>query len=246
VPKAERRERKKERSRAAREAELKALKRKKALRTARNLALGFGIPVLALALFYFITNRDDADDSSSRTESNSELNDTRPAGSPELVIDPDAQYTAVLDTTEGEITLALDPKVALWDVNNFVSLARDGFYDGLSFHRASSDFVIQGGDPQGNGSGGPGYEFAGEVPAEPGYAIGTVAYANANDPGKVGSQFFIVTGSGGERLPADYALLGNVTEGLDVAQKIEGYAPATGDGPPTTAVTINKVTISGP
>jgi cyclophilin family peptidyl-prolyl cis-trans isomerase len=128
-----------------------------------------------------------------------------------------------------------------------VSLAKSGFYDGLTFHRVVPDFVIQGGDPNGDGSGGSGKPpVVGEVPKD-GYPLGSLAAAKAGtDPnGTFDSQFFIVTGAQGTQLPLQYARFGRVVSGMDVAQKIEALAPATGDGPPTQKVTMDKVTIAG-
>ena len=115
----------------------------------------------------------------------------------------------------------LDAKAAPHTVNNFVFLARQGFYDGLTFHRVVPGFVIQGGDPSGDGTGGPGYTFADELPDD-GYPTGSVAMANSG-PGTNGSQFFVVTGDA-SFLPNSYSRFGRVTEGLDVAKTIERFA----------------------
>jgi cyclophilin family peptidyl-prolyl cis-trans isomerase len=103
-------------------------------------------------------------------------------------------------------------------VNNFVVLARNHFYDGLKFHRVEANFVIQGGDPLGNGSGGPGYKFPDE-PVHQRYVEGAVAMANSG-PNTNGSQFFICTGTQCATLPPQYNLFGKVESGLDVAQRI--------------------------
>jgi cyclophilin family peptidyl-prolyl cis-trans isomerase len=133
-------------------------------------------------------------------------------------IDTDALYDAAITTDRGTIVMTLDPQLAPNTVNNFVNLARDGFYDGLTFHRVEPGFVIQGGCPKGTGTGGPGYQFEDE-PVQGSYTVGTVAMANAG-PNTNGSQFFICiddcTG-----LPPQYNLFGEVTEGLDVAQTTE-------------------------
>src|SRR5204862_317717 len=128
----------------------------------------------------------------------------------------------------------------------FIELARKGFYNGLTFHRVVPDFVIQGGDPKGDGSGGTGTQVVGEVPKD-NYPIGSVAAAKtATDPaGAFDCQFFIVTGSQGTQLPNEYARFGSVTSGMDVAKKIEGFAPPEGDGAPTKKVVMTKVEISG-
>jgi cyclophilin family peptidyl-prolyl cis-trans isomerase len=161
---------------------------------------------------------------------------------PAIDIDEKATYSAVLRTSEGDISIALDPKQAPKTVNNFVFLAKEGFYDGLTFHRVIPDFVIQGGDPEGTGSGGPGYQFEDELPKAGAYQLGSVAMANAG-PNTNGSQFFIIVGQQGVQLPPNYSLFGKVTKGLDVAEKISTMA-APGTETPDPPVTIEKVTIT--
>jgi peptidyl-prolyl cis-trans isomerase B (cyclophilin B) len=169
---------------------------------------------------------------------------------PAMTIDANAKYIATVKTSLGDIVIQLDAATAPVAVNNFVYLADQKFYDPSTFHRAVRNFVIQGGDPNGNGTGDPGYQVAGEVPrpasGQPAYPLGSVAMAktSAAPAGTSGSQFFIVTGASGERLPADYARIGTVTSGLDVAQRIGGLAPAAGDGPPTTPVFIYSVVVT--
>ena len=135
--------------------------------------------------------------------------------------DPGKQYTATMETSCGKIVFSLDAAKAPKTVNNFVALARRDFYDGLTFHRVVKSFVIQGGDPDGNGTGGPGYTFEDELPSD-GYQLGSLAMANAG-PNTNGSQFFVVTGEAGTKLKNDYSKFGQVTEGLDVAQKLESF-----------------------
>lgn len=165
---------------------------------------------------------------------------------PPLTIDPERSYTATLETSCGTIVIALDAERAPRTVNNFVFLAREGFYDGLTFHRVVTGFVIQGGDPEGDGRGGPGYTFPDELPDD-GYPPGSVAMANAG-PDTNGSQFFIVTGQA--PLPNAYSRFGTVTEGLDVARAIEAFAdPSADPGDPSAQrpanpVYIHSVTIS--
>jgi peptidyl-prolyl cis-trans isomerase B (cyclophilin B) len=113
------------------------------------------------------------------------------ASPPAMSIDPAKKYTAVIDTNRGKITLDLFPKDAPNTVNNFVFLAKEGFYNGIKFHRVIPNFMVQGGDPTGTGSGGPGYKFGDEVgPGKPKHKAGTLSMANAG-PGTNGSQFFI-------------------------------------------------------
>ena len=161
---------------------------------------------------------------------------------PAMTIDPKSTYTADMTTSEGDIQIRLDPAAAPKTVNNFVFLAREGFYDGLTFHRVIPDFVIQGGDPEGTGSGGPGYSFEDELPEEGRYQVGSVAMANAG-PNTNGSQFFIIVGDQGVQLPAAYSLFGKVTKGQDVAEKISTMA-APGTETPEPPVTIETVTIT--
>jgi cyclophilin family peptidyl-prolyl cis-trans isomerase len=160
---------------------------------------------------------------------------------PPMTITPARSYTATLSTSCGDIVIALDPEAAPMTVNNFITLARDGFYDGLTFHRTVPGFVIQGGDPAGDGTGGPGYTFADELPTgDAAYPAGSVAMANSG-PDTNGSQFFIVTGQA--PLPPQYSRFGEVTRGLDVARAIEALGDASTQAP-STPVYINRVTIS--
>ena len=140
------------------------------------------------------------------------------ASPPEMQIDERARYTITIDTDKGTIVMDLDPSLAPRTVNNFVSLARDGYYDGLTFHRVVPEFVIQGGDPDGTGRGGPGYKFADE-PVKGEYTEGAVAMANAG-PDTNGSQFFICIDDCTRKLTPSYNLFGYVTEGMDVAKSI--------------------------
>lgn len=138
---------------------------------------------------------------------------------PEMQIDLDTIYEVTLDTDRGRIVMELDPQLAPNTVNNFVSLARDGYYTGLTFHRVVPEFVIQGGDPDGTGRGGPGYRFADE-PVKTEYVLGAVAMANAG-PDTNGSQFFICIDDCQQKLAKSYNLFGQVTEGIDVAQAVQ-------------------------
>ncbi len=161
---------------------------------------------------------------------------------PEMVIDPQKRYTATLSTSMGDVVIALDAVQAPRTVNNFVFLARQGFYDGVIFHRIISGFMIQGGDPTGSGRGGPGYRFGDELPRRGQYEVGSVAMANAG-PDTNGSQFFIVSGPNGVSLPPQYSLFGKVVKGLDVVDRIEKVRTGPGDRP-TTDVTIDSVTVT--
>lgn len=159
-------------------------------------------------------------------------------------IDPAKTYIATIETTSGTIVAELSPTAAPVTVNSFVFLARCGFYDQTTIHRVAKDFVIQGGDPTGTGTGGPGYKLPDELPAAPGYPIGSLAMANSG-PHTSGSQFFIVTGPSATTLPSNYTLFGRVTLGQDVAKTIE-QIPSEGnekDGKPSLPVTISRITI---
>src|SRR2546425_12075018 len=139
--------------------------------------------------------------------------------SPEMEIDTDKLYDVTIATGKGDILMELDPKLAPNTVNNFVSLARNGYYDNLTFHRVVPDFVIQGGDPEGTGQGGPGYRFADE-PVKGEYTLGAVAMANAG-PDTNGSQFFICIDDCRKKLAPSYNLFGYVIDGIDVAQSVQ-------------------------
>jgi cyclophilin family peptidyl-prolyl cis-trans isomerase len=131
----------------------------------------------------------------------------------EQVIDPSRRYQATISTDLGDIVLDLDPSRAPRSVNNFVFLAREGYYDGLTFHRVVDDFVIQGGCPEGSGRGGPGYRFDDE-PVVGEYEAGAVAMANSG-PNTNGSQFFICTVDDRRKLAKSYNLFGRVTSGME-------------------------------
>jgi cyclophilin family peptidyl-prolyl cis-trans isomerase len=132
------------------------------------------------------------------------------SAAPAMQIDTGKLYRATITTPRGDIVLCLQPKIAPKTVNNFVVLARNHFFDGLTFHRVVAGFVIQGGDPKGDGSGGPGYQF-GDEPVQGNYTAGCVAMANAG-PGTNGSQFFICIADDSQ-LPKQYNLFGQVSQG---------------------------------
>ena len=139
---------------------------------------------------------------------------------PPMKIDPAKTYTATIETTKGTIVLDLFAKDAPKTVNNFVFLAREKFYDGLSFHRVIPNFMIQGGDPEGSGSGGPGYRFEDEVgPDKPRHKVGSLSMANAG-PNTNGSQFFI-THVATDWLDGKHTVFGQVRQGQDVVNKIQ-------------------------
>ena len=138
---------------------------------------------------------------------------------PATEIDESKVYRVTITTDRGAMVMDLDPQLAPKTVNNFVALARQGYYTDLSFHRVVPDFVVQGGCPEGTGRGGPDYRFEDE-PVLGEYTLGAVAMANAG-PGTNGSQFFVCIDDCTRKLSKDYNLFGHVVEGVDVAQSIE-------------------------
>jgi cyclophilin family peptidyl-prolyl cis-trans isomerase len=159
---------------------------------------------------------------------------------PDLAIDLGKTYSATLETNHGEIVIEFDPARSPNTVNNFVFLARDGYYDGVIFHRVIENFMIQGGDPTGTGRGGPGYTFRDELEGRGSYERGTVAMANAG-PHTNGSQFFICHTDLG--LPHAYTIFGQVTSGMDAVDSIATTNTDAGDRPHQEVV-ISKVTIT--
>lgn len=167
------------------------------------------------------------------------------ADPPPMAIDPSRTYSALITTTMGDIRVGLLPGEAPLTVNNFVFLARQGFYENVPFHRIISGFMVQTGDPTGTGSGGPGYRFEDE-PVTRAYTRGTVAMANAG-PNTNGSQLFIVHGQN-VNLPSNYTIFGDVTDGLDVLDRIaavEVQQSRSGErSVPAVDVRIRQVTIT--
>jgi cyclophilin family peptidyl-prolyl cis-trans isomerase len=164
-----------------------------------------------------------------------------------LATDQAPRLTAVVTTSCGTLEIRLATDQAPRTVNSFVSLARDGFYDDLLFHRIVPDFVAQAGDPLGTGEGGPGYKVVEAPPQDLRYTRGVVAMAKTQleDPGTSGSQFFVVTESDGPaaQLTPDYALLGRVEGGDDVLERLNGVPNDPADNRPTEPVVIEDVEI---
>ena len=170
----------------------------------------------------------------------------KPAGNlqkPALKLDPSKSYTATVETSCGTFDIALDVKQDPKTAASFDSLAGKGFYDDTTFHRVIQGFVIQGGDPEGNGQGGPGYKVVEPPPKNTKYTSGVVAMAKTEieDPGTSGSQFFVVAGPDAQ-LPPDYAVLGKVTSGMDVVSTIDAVPTGPNDMP-LDPVVINKITV---
>jgi cyclophilin family peptidyl-prolyl cis-trans isomerase len=159
---------------------------------------------------------------------------------PDMAIDLGTTYGATLKTSKGDITAELYAADAPQTVNNLVFLARDGYYDGVIFHRVVPGFVVQGGDPTGTGRGGPGYQFRDEFHGRTSYERGTLAMANAG-PNTNGSQFFICLDDVG--LPNAYTIFGRVTDGMDVIDAIAADPIGPGDHP-DDPVTIETIEIS--
>lgn len=161
---------------------------------------------------------------------------------PADLLDEDTTYKLVVETNCGSFTIELDQETAPKTSASLVSLAKSGFFDGTTFHRVVPSFVIQGGDPTGTGTGGPGYKTVDVPPRRAAYTEGVVAMAKAGfeEPGTSGSQFFVVTGAD-IGLPAEYAVVGKVTEGLETVNAIDSLG--TGDGPPRDPVVIEHVTV---
>jgi peptidyl-prolyl cis-trans isomerase B (cyclophilin B) len=161
---------------------------------------------------------------------------------PKQTVKKGEKLTAVVETSCGTFEIALATKEAPKTVNSFAYLAEEGFYDELTFHRIVPEFVIQGGDPEGTGSGGPGYSVVEKPPANLAYTKGVVAMAktSAEPPGTSGSQFFVVTGADAG-LPPEYALVGKVDKGMDVVERI-GKLGTPAEQPKQT-ILIDKVTI---
>ena len=160
---------------------------------------------------------------------------------PEMRIDPRAGYRARMETTHGTVVIELFAEQAPVTVNNFVFLAREGFYDGVTFHRMIEGFMVQGGDPQGTGMGGPGYTFQDEFSEELRFdRPGLLAMANAG-PHTNGSQFFITVGTP-EHLNGRHTIFGRVVEGYDVVERISRVSTDARDAP-REPVRIERLTI---
>jgi peptidyl-prolyl cis-trans isomerase B (cyclophilin B) len=158
----------------------------------------------------------------------------------DMKIDPKKTYTATIDTSEGKIVAQLFPDKAPQTVNSFVFLAKEHFYDGVPFHRIIKGFMIQGGDPTGTGTGGPGYNLKAEF-NDTKHVKGILSMARAQDPDSAGSQFFIMHGTS-PHLDNKYTVFGKVTEGLDVVDKI-ATTEVDGNDRPVKPITIKSVTI---
>jgi cyclophilin family peptidyl-prolyl cis-trans isomerase len=168
---------------------------------------------------------------------------------PPLTIDPNGQYYATIQTAKGNIDLVLFPQAAPQAVNSFIFLAEQGYYDGVTFHRVLPDFMAQGGDPTGTGSGGPGYTFANEIDASLSFdSEGVLAMANTGQPNSNGSQFFITYGPQ-PGLDGGYTIFGHVLAGMDVVRALAPRDPASNPSAPPgdsiTTITISQTPPGG-
>jgi cyclophilin family peptidyl-prolyl cis-trans isomerase len=165
---------------------------------------------------------------------------------PSTKLDPKTTYVATVATSCGDFQITLDAKRAPITGGSFKYLADKNFFDGLTFHRIVPGFVIQGGDPEGSGNGGPGYSVVEAPPSSLKYTPGVVAMAKTQtEPaGASGSQFFVVTGDQAATLTPDYALLGKVTSGMDVVTKIGGIQSDPSTGQPAAQVVIKSITVA--
>jgi peptidyl-prolyl cis-trans isomerase B (cyclophilin B) len=163
---------------------------------------------------------------------------------PEEVLTKGEPATVTMETSCGSFEIELDTERAPKTANSFAFLAEEGVYDDTAFHRVVPDFVIQGGDPEGTGSGGPGYSVDEKPPANLAYTKGVVAMAKspAEPPGRSSSQFYVVT-SADAGLPPEYALVGRVSEGFDTVERIEALGVPGEDGPPKQTALLEKATL---
>jgi cyclophilin family peptidyl-prolyl cis-trans isomerase len=212
----------------------------------------FGVIAVGIVAAILISRSGGSSDSDSSTSAKTGANGCKQVETPapksvslpkpEQTVKAGEELTAVVQTSCGTFEIELDTKQAPITTNSFAYLAEEGFYDDLSFHRIVPEFVIQGGDPLGDGTGDPGYKVVEKPPANLAYTKGVVAMAksSAEPPGTSGSQFYVVTGADAG-LPPEYALVGKVSEGLDVVETIGKLG--TPEEKPKQTVLIEKITI---
>ncbi|MEX1006836.1 MAG: peptidylprolyl isomerase [Acidimicrobiia bacterium] len=256
MPKATKRERQRQNRGIRREAMLAAEKRRKRLRTARTIGLLL-VPVVIIFVVIQLVSGDDSDSSStaaapikcsSRKPATPIKTQTFPAA-PAVDIDVKQDYTAVMHTSCGDINIELDPKQAPQTVNSFLFLVKSEYYNGTTFHRIVTDFVDQGGDQKGDGTGSPGYTLPDEPPKN-GYKAGDVAMANSG-ANTSGSQFFLVVSQNGAKQldalgsnPYTFSILGHMdAHGLRVAKKINTFGGTDIAGTPTKTIYLFDVGI---
>ena len=209
------------------------------------------VAILALSAALALAVSGCGDDTSATTDAQGCQDVQQPSAKPVNVskpteeLDASKSYTATFATTCGNFSVKLDVKNNPVTASSFGNLVSHGVYDNTWFHRIIPDFVVQGGDPQGSGMGGAGYDVVEKPKGD--YKIGTVAMAKSGaDPaGTSSSQFYIVIGSQGTALPPDYAIAGEVSSGQDVVDKIAKHGAADGSGTPSSAVIVKKATLTG-
>jgi peptidyl-prolyl cis-trans isomerase B (cyclophilin B) len=209
--------------------------------------------LLLCAALAFIAGCGGGDDEASGTTTsangeceNVEAPEAKEPGTSEAPTEPlDASktYTLTFDTSCGSFTVTLDPELAPKTSASLVALAEAGYFDDTIFHRVVPGFVIQGGDPTQSGAGGPGYSTVDVPPSDAAYSKGVVAMAKSGveAPGTAGSQFFVVSGADAG-LPPEYAIVGEVTDGIETVEAID--ALGVGDGPPSQPVVVSSVTVA--
>lgn len=252
MSKAAKRERQRLNREARREIQDQLSRRRRRNKSIRTFAI-LATPVIALGVILNLSNGDDAESSPSATKCREakapKAKTTTFPEAPPLTIDASKVYTATVETNCGSFDIELAASQAPQTVNSFVFLAQQGFYDGLSFHRIAKGFVVQGGDPAGDGTGGPGYTLPDEPPTG-GYLKGTVAMANSG-PNTSGSQFFIATTDQGAQAlggpPYLYSILGQVTKGWETVRTLNSFGSTAQDPSqqrPSHLVVIDKITIA--
>jgi cyclophilin family peptidyl-prolyl cis-trans isomerase len=258
VSKQSKRERQRLNREARREYEAQIMRRRRTMRMARYVV---PVAVVAVGAAVVLSTTGGGSGSNAAADAGCREVASKPApktatypSAPPLSIDPSKTYTALVDTSCGSFTIQLDASEAPQTVNSFVYLSKLGFYDGLTFHRVVKNFVVQGGDPKGDGSGGPGYSLPDEPPASP-YQKGSVAMANSG-PGTTGSQFYIVTTDKGAAAlnsqlnsagKYSYSILGQVTDGFETIVRINKLGSTSADlnkQQPKAIVVVDKITIS--
>ncbi len=235
MPSADKRARKKENARAAREEREAVLRRKK--RTRSTITVGVVVALFAGVIILLNVTGDSGKKKTAATT-------TTATTTPDAALDPSKVYAATITTNFGPIKLEMNVKDAPKGSAHFVALARKGVYDGSRWHRILKGFVVQGGAPGGDKNKSYGHSVVAEVPKGK-YKIGDVAAAKGqNDPpGTFDSQFYIVTGAQGVNLSPDYADFAHVVSGMEVVRKLEAL-PVDGNGEPSKKATIDKITIS--
>ena len=242
------RQRQKEQRRAKIAEEIRQAQVKRRRRSAINLSVV--AIILAGALYFIRSGNEEKKDAKPKVAGCSEVKpattQTRtPKEPPPMTIDPAKKYIAVVETSCGSIEIELAAATSPNTVNSFVFLAKEGFYNGLTFHRIVKDFAIQGGDPKGDGTGGPEYKTVDAPPADFKYIEGVVAMAKSGPeaPGTAGSQFFIVPGDGAEILEPVYAVLGKVVKGDAALAKLNALATQAKEENPEKSSPIKPVYI---